>query len=110
MLLTNGPCHSHSGHACTRVVTGFEFKPLLLSDSTLVKFSLKGKGGGEDLGGRERERKRESVHDHNKNLNFAGSLKDDLAQEDINIPKKVCEDPTLQVHCCCLLFSHPPLQ
>lgn len=50
------------------------------------------------------------VHDHNKNLNFAGSLKDDLAQADINTPKKACKDPTLQAHCFCLLFSHPPLQ
>lgn len=61
-------------------------------------------------GGREREGEVLFAHDHNKNLNFAGFLTVVLAQADINTPKKVSKDPTLQTHCCCLLFSHPPLQ
>lgn len=75
-----------------------------LSDSTAVKFSLKKIKGGDDLWGREREKEEEVlfVYIHNKNLNFAGSLKGDLAQADINTPKKLCKDHTLQAHCCCI--------
>lgn len=87
----------HAGHVGARVVTGFELKPLLFEWFNASKiFTKKKKKDGEDnLRGRERkEGEVLFVHDHNKNLSFAGSLKDNLAQADINAPKKVCEDPT----------------